>query len=85
MVEANITDYEKPFLTTVRKIMSNIPLQDNYLFFWVHKRRLRLIRACLPPHCPEVTDVNIHTVFEKTEKKMGEKIMVSYEDVPKMG
>lgn len=84
MVEANISDHEKQYITTIEKIMSNIPLQDNYLFFWVHKRRLRLIRACLPPHCPEVTDVNIREVFKRVEKETGEKVTVPYEAVEKI-
>lgn len=83
MVEANISDGERQFINTVRKIMSNVPIQDNFLFFWVHNRRLRLVKACLPPHCPEVTDVNIAEVFRKVEAETGEQVMVPYKEVPR--
>jgi len=80
-----LTDQEKPFLPVVERIMENRPLQEMKLFFWAAKNQpLRLVTACLPPHMPELTNMDMQDIFQLCEQKLGQKILVDLADVPRI-
>jgi len=79
-----LSDEDALYLPAVDRIMSNRPLNQLKLFFWAAKGQpLRLIRACLPSHMAEITNIDLRDVFREAEKLLDRKILVDFSDVPK--
>jgi len=85
LVQKNfLSDEDSMFLPIVDRIMRNRPLRDESLFFWASKGHpLRLVKACLPPHMLELTNVNIRDIFREAEKQLERRILVDFSEVPR--
>lgn len=83
-IRSQLPDEEKKFIPLVQKIMENVELSKLKLFFMVdHRKRIRLIRALLPPHMLEDPQIDSRTQLENYEKaNPGKQLLVSWNEVP---
>jgi len=76
-IRAVLPSSEAAYMTLVQKIMENVKLSSLHLFFMLdHNRRLRLIRATLPPHMQEDPEMDPETRMKDYEKRTGKKVLV---------
>lgn len=77
-IRSRLPDSEKVFLPLVEKIMENVSLGQNHLFFMLGQEgRLRLIRAMLPPHSIETPGMEAKRQFELYKEMTGTDLLRS--------